>query len=108
LAYFAPLAVALTLGGAAYIQIKNVLDGKEPEPMGPDNGAFWLRALSQGGGFGLFGDFVSANENRFGGTLAESIAGPGVSFWGDTLGLLLGNAQSAISGEKINPGRQVR
>jgi len=109
LAYFAALAVPLTLGGAAYIQIKALLDGKQPESMDPtENPAFWLKAAFQGGGFGLFGDFVKSNENRFGNSLIESLAGPGVAFIDDTLALPLGNAQSLISGETIRPGRQAR
>lgn len=109
MAYFAPMAIMLTLGGAAYLQIKHLLDGKQPENMNPaENPGFWLKATFQGGGFGLFGDFVSANENRFGQSLQESLMGPGVAFMGDTLGLTIGNAQQWIGGEKVNPGRQAR
>ena len=108
-AYFAPMAVMLTLGGAAYLQIKALLDFKQPEDMNPaTNPGFWLKSGLQGGGFGLFGDFVKSTENRFGQSLIESLAGPGVAFTGDMLGMTLGNVQSAISGEKINPGRQLR
>lgn len=90
LGYFAALAIPLTLGGAAYMQIKNLLDGKESEPM--DEPAFWIKAAVTGGGFGLFGDFAKASENRFGQQPITALAGPGVAFLGDALGLTFGNA----------------
>ncbi|RWN47185.1 MAG: hypothetical protein EOS03_12570 [Mesorhizobium sp.] len=109
MAYFAPMAIMLTLGGAAYIQIKSLLDFKQPEDMNPaTNPGFWLKAGIQGGGFGLFGDFVKSTENRFGQSIQESLLGPGIAFAGDTLGLTLGNVQTAIAGDKLNVGRQAR
>lgn len=90
LGYFAALAIPLTLGGAAYMQIKSLLDLKEPEPM--DEAGFWVKAAFTGGGFGLFGDFAKASENRFGQQPIKALAGPGVAFLGDALGLTFGNA----------------
>lgn len=84
-AYFASLVVPLTIGAAAYIQIKNMIDGKDPETM---DAAFWGKALFTGGGFGLFGDFVKMTENRFGQSMIESLAGPGIAFLGDSFNLL--------------------
>ncbi|CDX54582.1 conserved membrane hypothetical protein [Mesorhizobium plurifarium] len=101
LAYFAAMAAPLTLGGAVYLQLKNLLDFKEPEDMRPDrNPGFWFRAMIQGGGFGLFGDFVKSSENRFGQSMIESLAGPGVAFIGDTLGLTAGTLLAATRSEK--------
>lgn len=93
--YFAALAVPLTLAGAVYIQLKAMADGKDPEPMGPENTDFWLRAAIQGGGFGLLGDFIHATEDRFGNSLVETLAGPRASFVGDTLKISAGNAVEA-------------
>lgn len=106
LAYFAPMAIGLTLGGAAYLQIKALLDGKHPESMNPaENPGFWFKAGIQGGGFGLFGDFVKSTENRFGQSMLESLAGPVPAFTGDLAGLTLGNVVGAATGEKTNVGR---
>ncbi|MDG4894616.1 hypothetical protein P9272_13645 [Mesorhizobium sp. WSM4976] len=119
LAYFAPMAIMLTLGGAAYLQIKSLLDFKKPEDMDPrSNPGFWFRAGIQGGGFGLFGDFVKSTENRFGQSMLESLAGPGVAFIGDTAGLTAGTLLAATRREtakgreksfmeKANPGRKL-
>lgn len=108
-AYFAALATALTLGGATYIQIKAALDGKQPESMNPaENPAFWVKAGFQGGGFGLFGDFVKANENRFGQSMTEALLGPGPAFLSDTGKLTIGTALSPFGDQTPNPGREVR
>lgn len=108
-AYFAGLAIPLTLGGAAYLQIKAVLDGKQPESMDPvENPGFWLKAGITGGGFGLFGDFVKANEDRFGQSMIEGLAGPGVSFIGDVGKLTVGNAMQLATGDDMQLGRESR
>lgn len=105
-AYFAQLAIGLTIGGAIALQIKNLADGKDLEDMDPRNRQFWVRAMFQGGGFGLLGDFASASSNRFGGGVASSFVGPGVNFGADLIGLTVGNAMEAARGEKTHTGRE--
>lgn len=83
LGYFAGLAIPLTIGGGVYIQIKALLDGKDPEDMSKPT--FWGRALVTGGSFGLFGDFLKASENRFGQSVLESLAGPSLAFLSDAI-----------------------
>jgi hypothetical protein len=104
LAYMAPLAIMLTVGGAVYLQIGALLDGKKPEDM--NDPGFWLKAAYTGGGFGLFGDFVKSSENRFGQSPFESLLGPGPAAIGDAVKLTLGNAQAIAAGEDTNIGRQ--
>jgi hypothetical protein len=107
LGYLAPLTILLTLGGAVYLQIGALLDGKKPEDMNPaSNAGFWLKAVYTGGGFGLFGDFVKSTENRFGQSPFETLLGPGPAALGDAFKLTLGNAQSLATGQKTNVGRQ--
>lgn len=72
--YAVGLTVALTLGGALAIQLKELARGRDPRPM--TDREFWGAAMLQGGGFGIFGDFLTATENRFGGGLASTFAGP--------------------------------
>lgn len=107
LGYFAALAIPVTLGGAAYLQIKALLDGREPEDMNPvENPGFWVKAGMQGGGFGLFGDFVKATENRFGQTMVESLAGPGVALINDVGKFTIGNALDVATGQDTKAGRE--
>lgn len=102
--YLALLAIPLTVAGAMHMQLKSVADGKDPEDM--TSPTFWQRAMITGGGFGLFGDFLSSSENRFGQSFAGSLAGPGPAFVGDSLGLTIGNAMQAARGDDAKLGRE--
>jgi hypothetical protein len=72
--YAAGLVIGTTLMGAMAAQLKLLSSGKDPRPM--DDPAFWGAATLQGGGFGIFGDFLSSTQNRFGGGLSQTLAGP--------------------------------
>jgi len=106
--YFAAMAVPLTLGAAFYQQVKTMLDGKDPEDM--SSVSFWTKAFVKGGGGGLFADFIDKAENRFGGSLASTIGGPGVAFISDTADMTLRGVHSIIAGvtgdeEKLKDAR---
>lgn len=60
--------------GALAIQVRQIAQGKTTQDM--DNGKFWLRAMAQGGGAGLLGDFILQDRNRFGNSFAGTMAGP--------------------------------
>lgn len=97
--YFAALAIPLTLGAGTYIQILNVLNGKDMEDMNPmTNPGFWGRAFVKGGGGGLFADFVDRAENQFGQSFAETLPGIGAAFVGDTLDLTLRSIRAIVPG----------
>lgn len=105
--YAANLVVGATLMGALAIQLKDIARGRDPRSMTGDNAsAFWLAAMAQGGGLGLFGDYMFDDANRFGGGLAESVAGPVVSAANDLRKLTIGNVQEAVQGEETNIGRE--
>jgi len=61
------------LGGAA-MQVRNIAFGKDPQDMTTPK--FWVSAMLQGGGLGVFGDFLFADTSRTGNTFAEMLAGP--------------------------------
>jgi len=91
LRYAAGLTIATTLMGGLGIWLKDLAAGRDPRnaadvPFYDEkhhkaelNPGFWGQALAQGGGFGIFGDFVRSSTNRAGGGLAGSVAGPVVS-----------------------------
>lgn len=66
--------VPATVMGALALQLKDVAKGKDPRPMNAPE--FWGAAMLQGGGFGIFGDFLAASQSRFGGGFSETLAGP--------------------------------
>ncbi|MBL4768238.1 MAG: hypothetical protein JKY94_11065 [Rhodobacteraceae bacterium] len=102
--YFAAMSSILMLGAAFYQQVRAVSDGKEPEPV--DNPAFWTKAFIKGGGGGLFADFVDASQTRFGQGIGSVVAGPGLSFFGDTMDITLGNIMYIWSGEDLEFGKR--
>ncbi|KIZ47398.1 MULTISPECIES: hypothetical protein [Rhodopseudomonas] len=103
-AYAGSMALALTLGGGMALQIKNVINGKDPMPM--DDPRFWLQALQTGGGVGLLGDFMFADASRQNQSLASTIAGPTVGAANDLMKLTVGNAQELLRGKDTHAGRE--
>jgi len=81
------LLLTTTAAGAAIMQIRDMLSGKDPRKMWADGTydkfKFWGAAFLQGGALGIYGDFLyGANNNRYGSGILESVSGP-------TLGPLL-------------------
>lgn len=75
--YTAGLLIGTTLLGGLALQLKALANGKDPrEATTPE---FWGAAMLQGGGFGIFGDFLQSSTNSHGGGFAETLAGPIIS-----------------------------
>ena len=103
--YFADLLISATLMGGLALQLKEMSKGRDPRPM--DTQEFWGAAFLQGGGLGIYGDFLFSDVNRFGGGLAQTIAGPNVALLDDVRRLTLGNIMEAASGEDTNAGAEL-
>jgi hypothetical protein len=82
-AYLAAFAGSLTVLGMVALQSKQIQRGKDPLPL--DDWATWGKAFMQGGGAGILGDFLTSESSRFGGGLAETLAGPAVGAVSDTV-----------------------
>lgn len=63
-----------TMMGYAAMSAKDLLRGKNPRPL--DDPRTWAAALVQGGGLGIYGDFLFNKYNRMGGSLSSSLVGP--------------------------------
>jgi hypothetical protein len=63
-----------TMMGYAAMSAKDLLRGKNPRPV--DDPRTWAAAMVQGGGLGIYGDFLFNKYNRMGGTLSGSLGGP--------------------------------
>ena len=98
--YLADFLITGTIMGALALQLKEMSKGRDPRPM--TSAEFWGAAFMQSGGLGIFGDFLMSDHNRFGGGLAQTIAGPVVGLAEDVLKLTMGNVQQAIEGEDTN------
>jgi len=90
-------ALASTIAGAVTLQLKELAKGRNPRDQADPE--FWAAAFMQAGGLGIFGDFLFADQNRFGGGLAETMGGPVIGFIGDMQRLTVGNVQQAAGGK---------
>lgn len=102
-AYAASISTMLLMTGALAVQLKELAKGNDPRPM--TDGKFWMAALFQGGGLGIFGDFFAAEQSRVGGGIAETLAGPVVGLAGDVLKPIASNVTRAVQGQDMLLGR---
>ncbi len=73
----AALVASTTILGMGAMQMKEILKGRSPrDPFGENWLSTWNAAMLQGGGAGIFGDFLLGEYNRFGRTPIETLAGP--------------------------------
>jgi len=103
--YFADLLISATLMGALALQLKEMSKGRDPRPM--DTEEFWGAAFMQGGGLGIYGDFLFSDVNRFDRGMAETVAGPVVAFANDVRKLTLGNIMEAATGQDTKAGTEL-
>lgn len=103
--YAAKLSAMMFVTGALAVQLKELAKGNDPRPMG--SGAFVMAAILQGGGLGIFGDFFAATQNRIGGGIASTLAGPVVGLMNQVALPIGSNITAAINGEPTTVGRDV-
>jgi len=108
--YALRLGLSLTAMGALAIQMKEISRGREPRKM---DVAFLGAAIAQGGGLGIFGDFIMAsgvgNKSRFGNSVMATAMGPGASLVEDVVGLGVSGfdfATDPFTGDDTNLGRE--
>jgi hypothetical protein len=97
------LVAGLTVAGYIAMTAKDYLRGYDRRKFVNDDGSANLKTLQaaflQGGGAGIYGDFLFGQVNRFGGGLAETTMGPGLGAAFDLGDLLLkardGDAKAA-------------
>lgn len=94
----------MTLMGAISLQAKEIAKGRDPRPM--DDAKFLGAAVLQGGGLGIFGDFLASESNRFGGGIAETLSGPVVGGVSDLTQLGISTARLMAGNDDAKPGRE--
>lgn len=104
-AYAGSLLASTTLFGAAALQLKSIAGGRDPRDT--TDPAFWSAAMLQGGGLGIYGDFLFANVNRYGSGFGSTVAGPTIERANDFWNLTGGNLVQLASGEKTHFGREL-
>lgn len=101
------MAQATLFGGVA-MEAKRLARGEKPYIVSenPDWLAAFGAAFTQGGGAGLYGDFLLGEYNRFGQSALESLAGPVAGTAGDVFKLFAKTRTSAVraAGLSDDPG----
>lgn len=107
-AYAGSLLISTTLFGGMALQLKQMAQGRDPQDMNPiTSPEFWGAALLQGGGLGIYGDFLFSNLNRYGGGFSSTFGGPLMQRANDAWNLTAGNLVQLASGEKTHFGREL-
>lgn len=109
--YAASILVTTSIGGALSLWLKDIASGRDPRPIFGKDGnpaGFVGQAFTQGGGFGIFGDFLLADLNRFGGGIGQAIGGPVIDTMTDLLNLTAGNAAQFATGDTTNAAEEAR
>lgn len=93
------LLAGMTVAGYMSIIMKDLARGYWP-PRDPTDPKTWAAAMIQGGALGLYGDFLFAKVNRFGGGPAETAMGPTLGAGFDLLNLFLKARDAGLSAEE--------
>ncbi|KAA0020718.1 hypothetical protein F0A16_02715 [Salinicola corii] len=81
----AQLMVWTTAFGYMSMVAKDGVKGRSPRD--PSDPKTWMAAMVQGGGLGIYGDFLFGEANRFGGGVLGTLAGPSIGTFSDTVTL---------------------
>lgn len=89
----AQLVVSTTAFGYLAMAAKDLTKGKKPRD--PEDWKTWAAAMQQGGGLGIYGDFLFGEASRFGNSPLETLTGPTLGKTADIWDLI----QSAKAGK---------
>lgn len=90
------LLAGMTLAGYAAMTVKDALKGYGARD--PADPRTWMAAMQQGGAWGIYGDFLFSTNNRFGGGLMETLAGPTIGTVGDLWNISADARDAALTG----------
>ncbi|MCE6007446.1 hypothetical protein [Acinetobacter soli] len=94
-----------TLAGALIVQMQNVANGKNPEPVFTTD--FFTKSMLKGGGLSFLGDLMSALSDPTGKSFGDFVAGPLVSQGGKLGMLLTGMGNNFIEGKESTRAMEI-
>lgn len=94
----ATLLGMMTLFGYGAMTAKDILRGQKPRD--PTDPKTWLAAFVQGGGAGIYGDFLYGASDRFGKSLALTLAGPTAGLLDDAAALSVSTAKFVVGAKE--------
>jgi hypothetical protein len=105
--YGAAMITSLTVFGAMALQLKNIVNGKDPQDM--EDPKFWAAAWAQGGGRGVFGDLLYTGlggDSKGGQPNWTNVLGPVFGSMGDLANLTVGNIGQAMDDKDTHFGAE--
>ncbi|MFX5874134.1 hypothetical protein ABTE67_01300 [Acinetobacter baumannii] len=110
-AYAIPLMVSMTLLGGLVVQLREILNGNDPQTIYDSNDpkkatSFFMRSLVAGGGLPVLGDILVAGTDTSGRDANSFVAGPLGSDFTALLGLTVGNLTQYNEGKDTNFGNE--
>lgn len=94
-----------TLAGALIVQMQNIANGKNPEPVFTTD--FFTKSMLKGGGLSFLGDLMSALSDPTGKSFGDFVAGPLVSQGGKLGMLLTGMGNNFIEGKESTRAMEI-
>lgn len=91
---FATWIMTLTALGYLSMAAKDIAKGRMPRD--PKDPRTWGQAFVQGGGAGIYGDFLFSRVNRFGGGFADTLLGPTIGTGAEAADLLLSGRDESV------------
>lgn len=110
-AYAIPLMVSMTLLGGLVVQLREILNGNDPQTIYDSNDpkkatSFFMRSLVAGGGLPVLGDILVAGTDTSGRDANSFVSGPLGSDFSAVLGLTVGNLTQYNEGKDTNFGNE--
>ncbi|WP_407532192.1 hypothetical protein [Acinetobacter baumannii] len=110
-AYGIPLFVTMTLLGGLVVQLRELLNGNDPQTIYDSNDpkkatSFFMRSLVAGGGLPVLGDILVAGTDTSGRDANSFVSGPLGSDFTALLGLTVGNLTQYNEGKDTNFGNE--
>ncbi|EXB35409.1 hypothetical protein J518_0839 [Acinetobacter baumannii 1419130] len=110
-AYGIPLFVTMTLLGGLVVQLRELLNGNDPQTIYDSNdpkkaGSFFMRSVVAGGGLPVLGDILVAGADTSGRDANSFVAGPLGGDFESLLSLTVGNLTQYNEGKDTNFGNE--
>ena len=101
--HFAAVMVGATIMGSIPLMLKDLVKGKAiDDPEKYFSPRFFINAALQGGGLGLFGDFLFKDQSRYGSSMTSELLGPLASNVDNIYKATKGNYDKYINGQEPN------
>lgn len=100
-----PFVLLHFAAGAAAIQAKNIVYGKDPQDMSQPK--FWVQSLAAGGGLGIYGDMLNTAFTKGGRSPIAELGGPIGGVVEDTFKLSSGQVRKLYEGKETTFGAEL-